>query len=91
MARRALLVAAALEHALLDQALQPRLQHVARDPEAALEVVEPPHASERVTQDEDRPPLAHDLERPRDGAVLPAVCAVEHTTQSSARVAWRND
>ena len=33
MARRALLVEPALQHALLDQPLQARLQHVARDAE----------------------------------------------------------
>src|SRR5436305_384775 len=61
-----LLVATALEDALLDEPLQPRLQHVARDAEAALEVVEAADAEERVAEDEHRPALAHDLERPGD-------------------------
>jgi hypothetical protein len=57
------------EHAVVDEVRQPLVQHVARDAEALLEVVEARHAEEGVADDQHRPPLADDLESLRDRAV----------------------
>ena len=81
---RALLVGAPLEDPLLDQPLQPRLQHVPRDPEVPLEVVEAANAEEGVADDQERPALADDLERSRDRADLVLVAAAEHLHTSLA-------
>src|SRR4051812_39863648 len=64
----ALLVAVALDQALVDQPLEPLGQDVARDAEIALEVVEPAHPEERVADDEQRPAVAEDLEGAGDRA-----------------------
>ena len=50
-ARRAILVGHALEDALLDEPPEAVGQHVARDAEVALEVLEAAHAHERVAHD----------------------------------------
>ena len=62
-ARGALLVGHALEDALVDEAAEAVGEHVARDAEVALEVVEAAHAHERLAHDEDRPAVAEHLER----------------------------
>src|SRR4051812_40516566 len=77
-ALRALLVGHALEDALVDEAPQPGGQHVAGDPQRALEILEAPHAEERVAQHEQRPALADHLERARDRAGLVLVEPSEH-------------
>jgi hypothetical protein len=74
----ALLVAPALEQALLGQALEAIGQDVAGDAEAALEVVEAADAQEGVADDEQRPAVAEDLEGAGDGAVLVVVRAGQH-------------
>jgi hypothetical protein len=78
-ALRALLVAHATQHVLVDKALKPRLQDVARHAEVALEVVEATGAEERVAQDQQRPALPDELERARDRAVLAFVCVPKHS------------
>jgi len=78
-ALRTLLVARAPQDTLVDQALEPRLQDVARDPEVALEVVEAAGAEEGVAQDQQRPALADELERAGDRAVLAALCVPKHS------------
>ncbi len=67
-ARRAILVAHALEDAVRDELPQPIGQAVARDAEIALEVLEAADAEERVAQDEQRPAVADDGQRPRHRA-----------------------
>ena len=56
---------------------EPVRQAVARGAEVGMEVLEPPHAEERVAQDEQSPAVAHDREGARHRAghvadVLPA-------------------
>ena len=70
MAGRTVLVATLLEDAVLDQPLQPRLQHVASDPEVGLELVEAMHAEQGFADDQQRPALSDDLERRGDAAHL---------------------
>ena len=53
-------------------------EHVARDPEALLELVETAPAEEDVTNDQERPALAHHFERTRDRAILALVVASQH-------------
>ncbi len=66
MAQRTLAVGDLAEDAGLDELLQPRRQHVARDAQVLLEVVEAAHAIEGVAHDQQRPRLAHDVERRGD-------------------------
>jgi hypothetical protein len=54
------------EHPGLDEAGQALAEHVARDPESLLEVVEAGHAEEGVAEDQQRPPRADDLQALRD-------------------------
>jgi hypothetical protein len=67
-AGRMLLVRAPLDDFGVRQTLQARRQHVGRDVEARLELVEAPHAAKQVAQDQQRPPIADDVERARDRA-----------------------
>ena len=46
---------------LADEVVQALGEDVAGDPEPGLEVVEPPHAHHRVPDDEQAPPLPHDI------------------------------
>ena len=50
--------------------IHPRLQHVARDPEVLLDLVEAAQPEEHVAHDQKRPALADDLERSGDRARL---------------------
>ena len=50
------------EQAGLGQVLQPPRQHIRRDAEAALELVEAGEALQRIAQDQDAPPLANGLD-----------------------------
>ena len=68
VARRVLLVEAPLEHALLEQPREARLQHVARDAEVGLDLVEAAQAQQHVAHDQQRPALADHLERAGDAA-----------------------
>ena len=72
VARRPFAVAAALQKSRLDQSIEPSRQHVGRDPEALLELIEPRQAVEGVTQNENAPPLAHTLETAGNRARHPA-------------------
>ena len=67
--QRPLPIRDALEHARVDKPLQALRQHVAGDAEARLELVEARVAEEHVAEDQQRPPLAHDLEALGDRAV----------------------
>ena len=73
-----LAVADALEDALVDEPAEAVGEDVARDAEALLELVEAAAAEEGVADDQERPALADDLERPRDRAVLAVVVALQH-------------
>src|SRR5579859_6619082 len=50
------------EYVVVDEAVQPVGEDVARDPEAGLEVIEAGHAQEGVPNDEQAPPFPDDLE-----------------------------
>ena len=58
----AILVEAALQDSVADEGLEAGGEDVAGDPEPALEVLEAADAEEGVAQDEEGPPLPHDLE-----------------------------
>ena len=53
---------------MLDQFGETVGQQVPGHPQIAVEVIETPDAAERVTQDQDGPPIADDLERSGDRA-----------------------
>ncbi len=69
-----------LEDPAVDEVVQPLGKDVAGDPEPGLEVVEPGHAEEGVPDDEQAPPLPHDVEAlgDRAGHVLKADPLHEH-------------
>ena len=77
VARRALLVGALLEDALVDQQREAGGEDVAGDAEVLLDLVEAAAAVEDVADHEQRPALAEDLEGPGDRADL-VVLAVQH-------------
>ena len=77
-AQRALLVRPLHQDPFLDEPLEPRLQDVAGDPEVLLQLLEAPDPQEDVADDEQRPPLAHHLERRRHRAVLVGVVTLQH-------------
>ena len=56
------------EDAFVDQQFQPRGQHVFRDAEAFLELAEAFNTAKRVSNDQQRPPVADDIQRTGDGA-----------------------
>jgi hypothetical protein len=74
----ALAVEDALEHAFVDQPVEPVGQNVAGDTQALLQLVEPAQAEQDVADDQQRPALADNLERSGDRAVLAFVVAVQH-------------
>jgi hypothetical protein len=78
VARRVLVVAAALEQTGFDQSIQPTRQDIRGDAEALLKLVEPPQAVKRIAQDQDRPPLAHTVEAAGDWALHIAVAFTLH-------------
>ena len=61
-------VLAPLQQACLDQGIQAPRQHIGCDLEARLELVKARQAVEGVAQNENAPPLAHAIKRPRDWA-----------------------
>jgi hypothetical protein len=69
-ARRMLLIGTPLEDAGVREAFEPRGQDVGGDGERRLEVVEAALAQKHVAQDQQRPPVADDVERARDRALL---------------------
>src|SRR2546428_4223190 len=81
---RALAVEDPLEHALVDESVEPVRQHVAGDAEALLEFVEAVQTEQDVADDQQRPALADDLERSRDRTVLAFVVTVQHASNGSA-------
>src|SRR5262245_31352345 len=89
-ARRALAVRDSLQDRLRHQPVEPVGEDVPRNSEALLELVEPAQPEEDVADDEQRPALADDLERPRDRAVLALVAALQHAETLAESVASRN-
>src|SRR4029453_19055632 len=87
VAGRSLAVGDALEHALADEPVQPVGEDVAGDPQALLELVEAANPEEHVADDQQRPALADNLQRPRDRAVLAFVLPVQHVRNVPASVA----
>src|SRR5262249_9390922 len=71
-------VADALEDSLVDEPVESFGEHVAGNPEALLKLLEAAKSEEGVTDDQERPALADDLESARDGAVLALVVAPQH-------------
>jgi hypothetical protein len=71
----------ALEDAVLHEPAQPVGEYGLRDVEMDLEVVEAPHAKERVANDQQRPALPDRLERAGDRAILALVVLAEHAAQ----------
>ena len=61
------------EHARLDQGGEPLREHRAGNVQVGGEVAEPPHAEEGVADDEQRPPLPHDLQRARQRAAFAGI------------------
>src|SRR5437899_2399976 len=72
VARRPFAVTAARQNARVDQGIEPSRQGIRRDPETLLELIEPRQPVERITQNENAPPLAHALETAGDRAYHPA-------------------
>ena len=66
------------QHSRFDERVEPVIQDVSGDPEAALQVVEPGDAEKRVADDEHAPPLPDDLEALGDGAVHPGEALAVH-------------
>lgn len=66
---RSVLIRLPRQHARVDQQPQPFGQHLARDAQLLLERVEPVHAARGVPHDQQRPPVAHDVEGLGDRAV----------------------
>jgi len=80
MADRAILVDAALEYAIVGEPAEAVGEHIAGDVEAGLEVAEAGDSGEEgIADDEQRPPVAGDLEGPSDRAVLIGVVTRQHT------------
>src|SRR5437899_1390938 len=81
---RALAVEDPLQHALVDQPVEPVGQDVTGDSQALLEFVEAVQTEQDVADDQQRPALADNLERSRDRAVLAFVVTVQHASNGSA-------
>jgi squalene cyclase len=73
-----LAVADAFEDSLFDKPVEPVGEDVAGNPKALLELVEAAQAQEGVTNDQERPALADDLERACNRAVLAFVVPFQH-------------
>jgi len=87
------LVADAFENSVVNQVVQALGEDVAGNAEASLEVIEAGHAEESIPDDEQAPPLPHDVEAVRDrtGDILetsplhePSIegCFIERTTST---------
>src|SRR5262249_25086940 len=91
-ARRVVLVADAIQDAVRDELAESVGQPVAGSAEVALEILEATDAEERVAQDEERPAVAHDRQRPGDGAGEAADVTPAHgyvPFRNPLRRAWR--
>jgi hypothetical protein len=77
VARRALLVGALFENALVDQQAEPGGEDVAGDAQVLLDLIEAPAAVEDVADHEQGPALAQHLERAGDRTDL-VVFAIQH-------------
>ncbi len=69
MARRAFAIAAFFQDAGLDQRAEAPRQHVGRDAQAFLELVEARQPMQGVSNDQDAPPFAYPLQAAGDGAL----------------------
>src|SRR6266852_3659627 len=78
---RTLAVEDALEHAFVDQTVEPVSQNVAGDAQALLQLVEAAQAEQYVADDQQRPALADNLEGSRDRTILAFVVTVQHRHQ----------
>src|SRR6476659_2508519 len=100
VALRRLAVALAAEHTGLDQELQPGREPIARGAGALLDAGEPVRAEVHLAHHQQRPPVAHQLQRGRGGAVAPRQVRQVHVTctpsvwtsnrlESSVPVSWK--
>ena len=83
-AGRTVLVLAALEYPAFHELAEAVGKDVAGDAEVALHLVEAPDTEERLTEDEERPALAHDVERLGDGTVVGGTRDIGHQDEGSA-------
>ena len=67
--RGVLLVRHSLEDSVYHEPPEAYGQYIARDPEALLKLVESAHASKRIPENQEGPPLAYDLEAASDRAI----------------------
>src|ERR1700730_6193855 len=74
-----------LEDPLVDELVEPGRQDVAGDPKALLELIETAKAQERISDDQQGPAFADDLERAGNRAVLPLIVAVQHPHNGTGR------
>ena len=75
---RVFLISPPFDQPFLGEEIEPSGQHVARDPETALQLVESVGAEHEVAQHQQAPALAGHLERTGYRAVLVGVGAVQH-------------
>src|ERR1019366_8953511 len=81
-----LVVEPALEHAVIEQPDEARLQDVSGDSQVLLALVEAAQPEEDVAHDQQRPALAHHLEGAGDGAGLACVLVSEHDLNEYSRL-----
>src|SRR6516165_9962000 len=86
VARRALVIEASLEHALVGERREAALEDVAGDAEIGLDLFEAAQSEEDVADDQQRPPLADHLECRGDAAHLVLVVASEHLDDKDSGV-----
>lgn len=71
MPQRCLAVGHLLQHAMIHKVLQPLGQHAPRNAQPILKLIKSPHTEKCLSQDEQRPAIAHHSHRARQRAILP--------------------
>jgi hypothetical protein len=69
LAGRVLFVQSPFQDAVLDEALEPSRQRIRRDPESLFEVLKASRAEQGISNDEQRPAVAHLIKGPRNRAL----------------------
>jgi hypothetical protein len=80
VARRPLAVAAALKQTRLHERVQPSRQHVGRDVEALLKLIEPRQPVQSVAQDQNAPPFSDPFQAAGDRTLHVAKALALHDT-----------
>jgi len=78
IARRPFAVAPALQQSRVHQRVEPARQHIGRDPETLMELIEPRQPVQSIAQNKNAPPLAHTLEAAGNRASHPAEAFALH-------------